>query len=242
MNSLTTSVSQNIHPKDEMYSGKNKVHYFSVGVSAMSAVNAALIMANKNPDEIENILDFPCGYGRVMRHLKASFPKAAITGVEIEQRYLDYVEKEFNAETLLSYKDFTKINFRKKYDLIWCGSLFTHLSKAKYIELLDVFTQVLEDRGVLVFSTHGRFSPQPLSKGVYGLHRKGKIIVEYGYKFFNYGYADYRSSPGYGISIVKPSWVVKQIEKRPGIKMIMYSEKLWDNHQDVVACIKEPII
>ncbi|MDO1447621.1 class I SAM-dependent methyltransferase [Rhodocytophaga aerolata] len=235
-------INEKIHPKDEMYIKGKEDHYFKVGLSAISCIEKALIVSGVKRESINNILDFPCGYGRVMRFLRAYFPQATIAGSEIDENYLEFCQKEFACLPILSNTDFTRIKFNTKYNLIWCGSLFTHLSKDKFIKLLQVFTHILESDGLLVFTNHGRFSLTALKNRWYGIDKKKRRIVEFGYKFLNYGYTDYAFSKNYGLSLIKPSWIIKQLEKSTSLKIIMYLEKGWDNHQDVIVCKKESVM
>jgi hypothetical protein len=43
----------------------------------------------------------------------------------------------------------------------------------------------------------------------------------------------------YGICVSKPSWVCRQIESLQDLRLITYTERGWDNHQDSVACAKQ---
>ncbi len=35
-----------------------------------------------------------------------------------------------------------------------------------------------------------------------------------------------------------PEWLLRKLSEIPGLRVAMFSEKLWDGHQDVVACVK----
>ena len=38
----------------------------------------------------------------------------------------------------------------------------------------------------------------------------------------------------YGVSLVKPRWTVAQLEADRAIRLLGFSERAWDDHQDVV--------
>src|SRR5215203_1048777 len=61
---LLQKVSMEVHPNDGMYGG-NAVHYLGVGLSAIHCIELALAKLNGDKS-IRKILDFPCGYGRVL--------------------------------------------------------------------------------------------------------------------------------------------------------------------------------
>ena len=66
--SLLKSVSLQIHPGDGMYTGDgaNAQHYLLVGLSAIRCIEDALEKSSRK-NNIHSVLDFPSGYGRVLR-------------------------------------------------------------------------------------------------------------------------------------------------------------------------------
>ena len=80
---------------DDMFQG-NRQHYFHVGYSAFYCIKLSIFLANKNLQDIKKILDFPCGYGRVLRVLKAAFPEAQITACDIVRDAVDFCQKAVN--------------------------------------------------------------------------------------------------------------------------------------------------
>ena len=73
-------------PNDEMFDSKDPeywsmAHYLGTGMEATRLIKNSLSLINRTSDEIKDILDFPCGYGRVLRHLKVGFPMQTLQGV-----------------------------------------------------------------------------------------------------------------------------------------------------------------
>lgn len=42
-------------------------------------------------------------------------------------------------------------------------------------------------------------------------------------------------SRNYGVSLIRPHAMVRLIEEIPGIRIFLYNERAWGDHQDVVA-------
>jgi hypothetical protein len=82
-------ISLGIRDHNEMYISSPAQHYFSVRLSALRAIEGAIAHSNANFD-VGRILDFPCGYGRVLRFLRARFPAASITAYDIDPVALDF--------------------------------------------------------------------------------------------------------------------------------------------------------
>lgn len=231
---------QKISPDDGMYQAENKEHYFNVGRSALKNIKLAVLAADKHFTDIRNILDMPSGYGRVLRYLKAFFQEAQITACDIEQDAVDFCCRVFNVRTVYSKKRPSDINIMDRFDLIWCGSLLTHLNLDRWPEFLDFFCSVLNSRGILVFTTHGRYCAERIRSGdfTYGLGDSELRVLLADYYRTGFGYVNYSNADEYGISLSSPSHVLKLIEKYHDFKLLLYNEKGWDNHHDVIACIK----
>ena len=193
---LLEKISYSIHRNDSMYMPLGSKHYLSVGLSAIHCIEAALEKSgNHNP--LSNILDFPCGYGRVLRFLRVKFPSAKLTMAEINQEALAFCKKAFSVDSVLSESDFTKIHLPVKFDLIWCGSLLTHLNEESASGLLKFFHDHLADGGLCVFTTHGAYSAEMIRNGdPYRLHERNKQPILSQFEERGYGYADYFDNCG----------------------------------------------
>jgi SAM-dependent methyltransferase len=226
-----------IAANDEMFNA-NTDHYFNVGRSAMANILSALDLANKAT--CETILDLPCGYGRVLRYLTAKFPHAKVTACDLNRNAVEFCVDTFGAVGYLSATNPVGLQLQTTYDLIWCGSLLTHLDHALWGSFLDFFTRHLKDDGVLVFTTHGRLSAKWLYENIqdYGLEKKAVAAILASYKRTGFGYADYPNNSEYGISIASPSWVLGQVERVYHLKILSFTETGWDKHQDVISCTR----
>src|SRR5262249_37176933 len=121
---LEAPVAQEIAPDDEMYySGKD--WYFSVGVSALRCVLHGLTISRVA--QVSSILDLPCRHGRVARHLRAAFPRIPITFADVNRSGVDFCASRFDGVGVYSDPDLSRVDFPTRFDLIWVGSLFTHL-------------------------------------------------------------------------------------------------------------------
>src|ERR1700730_5721985 len=186
--------------KDMMYEGY-PTHYFSSGYSALFCVRRALDKAaSKSP---MSILDFGCGHGRVLRSLAADFPDALLMAADVDAAGVNFCAKTFGAIPMYSDTDFSRLAFNTRFDLIWVGSVFTHLRSERWMSILELFRSILTEDGLLVFSTHGSEVERRLREGQcrwYGLEaeRVAKILREYDKRGF--GYSNYLKEEDYGVS------------------------------------------
>src|SRR5436309_14349941 len=102
-------------------------YYFEYGETAVRLIRLAMDATGTGQVPTHNVLDFPSGHGRVLRTLKAAFPRARLTACDIDHDAVDFCAETFGAEPIYSDEDPRAIELPGQYDLIWCGSLFTHL-------------------------------------------------------------------------------------------------------------------
>ena len=126
------------------------------------------------------------------------------------------------------------------YDLIWVGSVITHLNAPPIQRLLETLTTSMKSGGRLFFSTHGDHPASMMKNGQdYGLDRGVLPKVVASYQQTGFGYADYPTSTGYGISLTSEAWLKELITTIPGLRFASHLTRGWSDHQDLVYCIRE---
>ena len=232
-----------ISSNDQMLHQDDVASYLSAGRSAMTCIQAALQAAGKSTDEVKQILDLPCGHGRVLRHLRAAFPRAQISACDLLRDGVDFCASTFGATPVYSHESPSEIQLeRHRFDLIWVGSLLTHLDARQWPGFLNLFRNCLGPDGLLIFSTHGREAYRRMVTGSfdYGVPYWRRTSILHGYERIGFGYADYLNYQGYGISLSAASWVVKQLNEIDELRLVNVSERSWDTHHDVFACVRDP--
>ena len=193
MSNEIENVIREVSPNDVFYKPERASAYFQVGKSAIRSIQIAMDIANKEKSDIKKILDLPSGHGRTLRYLKAYFPNSSLTACDIIRDAVDFCQKTFDAIPVYSEEDVNKITINEKFDLIWCGSLLTHLDKSYWKSFLDFFTSHLVPEGILVFTVGGRDVARRMIKQIntYGLDESqlSKVLNEYqstGFGFVKY--------------------------------------------------------
>ena len=226
-------VSLDLHQGDAMYDGNDR-HYLSCGASALNVILSALRLADR-PDPAA-ILDFGSGAGRVTRWLRAAFPLAVLDVCDLREDDVRFCRDTFQARTWVSGTLIGDLNAPDAYDLIWLGSVATHLSSEATERLLLKMLSWTRPCGLVVMSLHGRyaFQRQETREFCYIDDDRWQRIKA-GYETAGFGYSDYDGQKGYGISLTRPSWIAALIERLPGARITALSERAWDGHHDVVA-------
>ncbi len=228
------AINTTLHPADDMFVPGNADHYLNVGLSAFEGIRLALSQTGaRSPG---TILDMPCGFGRVTRVLRAAYPNAAIHACDIQNEAIDFCVQTFDCQPFVSNVDFNKINRERKFDLIWCGSLLTHLSADRSIDALRFFRDCLSSDGVCLVSTHGEYPAQLMqdARETYGLHDEDRRRTLDEYEQTGFGYSDYPEHHHYGTSLTKESWM-NQTLANSGCQLVFFQPRGFDNHQDLTA-------
>ncbi len=236
--SLASAVDLTLSPDDGMYMG-NDVHYYECGASALNVILAAQTLAQVSAPSA--ILDFGAGAGRVTRWLRAAFPAATIGACDLRQQDLDFCGTQFRAETWISGVDIDALQAPRTYDLIWVGSVLTHLSAENTRRLIDKLLSWTNPDGILVMSTIGRVAQARKDNGgsdYIDPHIWEEIKSEY--IAVGFGYADYVGQSGYGLSLTKLSWTSGLVENMPAARLMLLAEGVWDALHDIVAIQHKP--
>ncbi len=110
------------------------------------------------------ILDWGCGVGRMVRHIKEYHSSAMLFACDIDQRKIEWNKKHYpNIDfSLISYTPPTHYA-NEQFDLI-CGiSIFTHIDAASQDAWLKELQRLLHPNGILFISTQGQQYSRKLS-------------------------------------------------------------------------------
>ena len=237
---LVARVSSRISRDDTMFEG-DVASYFLVGLSGLRAIENAL--ESRSNLSIRTILDLPCGCGRVGRYLSVRFPKAKITACDLMTEGVDFCAERLGMIPFYSQRDFNSLDLGQKYDLIWCGSLVTHLKPEDIEMLLRFFDRHLARAGIVVFTAHGDRVAKRLEDGQdYCIAEVAKrsSLEKYrkdGFVFVAYNGRD--PAEQYGFSMTSARWIRSQCAMIPGWREISYQPQGWHDHQDVYAYTRE---
>lgn len=219
-----------LSPNDEMFAG-NLEDYLSVGETAI--VQIAHAMAINGIDACRRILDLPCGHGRVLRTLRAVFPDAEITACDVNRDGVDFCAAQFDARPVYSTANPHEIPLDGEFDLIWMGSLLTHLNAARCRAFLGVLCDRLAPGGLLLVSAHGR---NAVDRWPHDDIRLAQIRS--GFEVNGFGYADHAGVSGYGTSAFTPGWLAHELYDRDDVTLIGYAERGLADHQDLASILK----
>jgi SAM-dependent methyltransferase len=215
--------------------------YLAVGRSALKAVRLAQIASGKT--DFTSILDMPCGHGRVLRWLKAAYPDAALTACDLLTDGADFCAESLGATPVYSSPLPKAGSFKDRYDLIFVGSLLTHVDVHQWDHLIALWHSLLAPDGLLVVTTHGELVAERMRAGhLYGYPQAAvtRMLRAYAHA----GFAFLEEPPAnidYGITLARPDWTLSRLLRHTDFRVVLSGEALWDRHQDVTAVVKRPL-
>ena len=236
-------VSEQIHSEDVMLKKDNAKHYHEVGLNAINIISAIMLLANKKKNDINTVLDFGCGYGRVQRFLRAAFPSSQIYACDIERSQIEFCTQTFNAVPVAYNGVLETLNIDNTFDLIWLGSVFTHFKIDRIEQHIHKLSGMLNERGLLVFTSGGRRKYRKIKDNVIVLKDQAGLgqllhdVEKTGSGYYSTGLPT--ADTEYGQSVTLPSAILQLIEKTGNIRLCFLGESLWDANQDIFALIKE---
>ena len=136
-----------------------------------------LTRQGKTLEKFKTVLDFGCGCGRVLRHLRG------LSGVEIHgtdpnpwaiqwcEKHLGFAQFRVNSmQPPLLYPD-------GMFELIYAFSIFTHLTEPLQTRWMDELRRVLALGGYLILTVHGDKCAESLPPADRMEYHKGNLVV-----------------------------------------------------------------
>lgn len=228
-----------VSPHDTMVWPGAEEQYFDLGRRALELVKFSGELCDK--PHYPEILDLPCGYGRVLRWLRAEYDYARITACDLERPGVDFCAAQFRAEPVYSQPDLRQLPFASQFDLVWCGSLLTHLRPEAWLTALDCLIRWTRECGVILFSTQGRFFTTLLARGQDNIAEnidKPSLLANFARE--GHAFEPYFEEAGrqYGVNVTSPEYVHRTLQRYPNVIVRAYLEQAW-GIQDVVILYKK---
>lgn len=244
---------ETVSPDDHMVT-TDISSYMRVARAGLDSVLDSLSAVGRAPETITSVLDFGSGYGRVYRALAAAFPDAKLTACDLMAPAAKFCADTFGGDWVQSHEDLGQVKLPRKYDLVWLGSVFTHLPEARWDRLLDFLGEYTEKDGLVVFTSHGeraiyviennlmKRNPYAIDADLYAEMKQ--VIPNRGFYFIPNKPAAIKHQKGrgidvsegeYGFSFCSEAWVRNLFEKKSNWECVNYAPAGWANNHDVVT-------
>jgi SAM-dependent methyltransferase len=213
--------------------------YRDGALDVIDNIEHVLDECGRTVDDVDNWLDFGCGYGRVIRFLLRRVPPHRVSGVDVIGDAVGFCAREFGVWASLVGSDFDTIELGE-FDFVFAISVMTHIPPDAAVAFLRFIRRATKPGGIAMFTTQGeaclhdiagQFSPRYADRAATireSYARDGMAYVPYGY------YKDDR----YGLSWYSREFVDDNLCKisHGDMRRVWYRpDGLHPGHQDVHA-------
>ncbi|MDX2143921.1 MAG: methyltransferase domain-containing protein [Rhodospirillaceae bacterium] len=180
----------------------------------------------------QSFLDFGCGCGRLAHAVAASMPDLRYAGCDIDRRAIGWCRDNLPGQSFVANGEHPPCPFPDgTFDVVWCGSVFTHIDEARQDEWLSELKRILKPGGLLLASVHGRdsWAGRLPAWVIRDLERTGFLFADTG--------ADAGIHPDW----YRVAWHSEAYIRRHWARFFdvaQYLAKGLNNHQDIVVCQK----
>jgi len=151
--------------------------YFDSGAADAKAL--ADIVNRENMARNARILEWGCGPGRVIRHLKDNLKQhVELYGTDYNAETIRWCQH--NIDGIKFFVNQTKPPFPFEsglFDCVYALSVFTHLSEIMHFEWIREIRRVLKPNGLLIITTHGDTASNRLLSHEKQLYDLGTLVV-----------------------------------------------------------------
>lgn len=156
------AVGTELHPSCQMLAHSLRAHqdaslavsqYFGIALQQYHTA-AEVIRRLERRCPAPRILDFACGYGRLLNLLIHKVPPERLWASEIQPEAVSFVTNSFGVHGLHSSERPEDFDPGKRFDLIWVASLFSHLPPGLFQRWLGRLAGLLSPQGIMLFTVH----------------------------------------------------------------------------------------
>lgn len=136
-----------------------------------------LARQNMKLDQLKEVLDFGCGCGRVIRHLKG-YASVKLHGTDINPEAICWCDQNLEFAEFGSNHMAPPLRYRNQsFDFIYAFSVFTHLSGKLQRDWMNEMLRILKPGGYLLVTLHGEYHTSNLTKDQLEAFHNGQMVV-----------------------------------------------------------------
>ena len=130
--------------------------FVTTGKTCANDIQAALQQAGRELSSFDRILDFGCGCGRTLIHMKDLAPNSKFDGIDIDANAIAWCKSNLNFANFRVGKETPPTDYEPNtFDCIYVISVFTHLDEDYQFRWLEELQRIAKPGAVLVVTVNG---------------------------------------------------------------------------------------
>jgi SAM-dependent methyltransferase len=170
-----------VPPSDLVFlvAGTTSIAWFlEGGALAADTVRDAMERRDVSVDDLEAILDFGCGCGRVLRHWRDLHP-ARVLGTDYSPKLVEWCKRQLPFVDVSVNRLAPPLAYEKaEFGLVYAFSVFTHLTEDLQVPWMNELARVLKPGGHILLSTHGESYSHRLNHLERRQFASGRLVVK----------------------------------------------------------------
>jgi len=127
--------------------------FVAIGKKCVADINAALLNIERDLRSFHSILDFGCGCGRTLIHLKDLAPSAKVYGADIDAKAIQWSRQHLKFATFDVTKPVPPTSYAPDtFDFIYAISVFTHLNEDYQFRWLEELQRIAQPGAILLLT------------------------------------------------------------------------------------------
>ena len=130
--------------------------FITIGRICANDIQSALQKVGRDLGSFTRILDFGCGCGRTLVHMRNLAPNAKIDGIDIDATAIEWCKQNLNYASFSLSKETPPIDYpANTFDFIYVVSVFTHLDEDYQFLWLDELRRLVKPGGIVLLTVNG---------------------------------------------------------------------------------------
>lgn len=129
--------------------------FVRIGRNCANDIESALKKVGRDLRSFKHILDFGCGCGRTLVHMKTLASDAQFAGADIDVKALDWCSANLKFASFSLSNEVPPLSFATDtFDLIYAISVFTHLDEGHQFRWLEELRRIAKPGAIVVLTVH----------------------------------------------------------------------------------------
>lgn len=130
--------------------------FITIGQTCAADIQSAVLKVGRDLSSFTHVLDFGCGCGRTLVHMKSLAPQAQIDGIDIDEQAIQWCSENLKFASFRVGKENPPMVYgADTFDFIYVISVFTHLDEDYQFRWLEELRRIAKPGGVLVLTVNG---------------------------------------------------------------------------------------